>query len=94
MEFERIHELGAERHREAWLIANRAAATNLWGSGLDISNPDVKRAVSLIILRVLDATRAPSPVPAPEPVRALLQQLQAEKDKAAKVLLAEENKGK
>lgn len=69
MDFERIHELGAERHREAWLIANRAATTNLWDSGLDISNPDVKRAVSLIVLRVLDAIRARSPVPAPEPVQ-------------------------
>lgn len=56
--FERIHEIGADRHKESWLIANRVAATNLWDSGLDISDPEVKRAISLIVLRVLDAIRA------------------------------------
>jgi len=53
--FERIHELGAARHPQQWFIANRVATVNLWDSGLNISDPEVKRAVSLIILRVLDA---------------------------------------
>jgi hypothetical protein len=61
MTFEQIHEVGAKRHPEVWLTANRVAATNLWDTKLDISDPEVKRAVSLIILRVLDAVQPAPP---------------------------------
>lgn len=65
--FERIHELGAERHPQEWFIATRVAVTNIWDTGLDISDPEVKRAVSLIVLRILDAVMPPQSQPLAEP---------------------------
>ena len=53
--FEKIHELGVERHPTVWFTASRVAASNLWDSGLRVDDPEVKRAVSLVVLRVLDA---------------------------------------
>jgi hypothetical protein len=52
--FEKIHELGAQRHPHTWLNANRVAASNLWDSDLRVDDSEVKRAVSLVVLRVLD----------------------------------------
>lgn len=54
LSFERIHEIGAATHPHSWLGCSRVAATNLWDTGLDISDPEVKRAISLIVLRILD----------------------------------------
>ena len=52
--FEEIHLLGAKYHPHSWINANRLAVENLWDSDLRVDDPEVKRAVSLIVLRVLD----------------------------------------
>lgn len=52
--FERIHEIGSNRHPRSWFNANRLAVENLWDSDLKVNDPEVKRVVSLVVLRVLD----------------------------------------
>jgi len=52
--FEEIHEIGSRYHPVSWFNTNRVAASSLWDSGLRVDDPEVKRAVSLVVLRVLD----------------------------------------
>lgn len=50
--FERIHEAGVERHKDAWYLANRVAVNAARGE-IDVERH--KAVLSLIVLRVLDA---------------------------------------
>lgn len=54
-----IHEIGANRHPHSWLNANRLAVGELWAENIRMDDESIKRAVSLIVLRVLDYINAP-----------------------------------
>lgn len=46
----------------AWREMGGRKVTNLWDTGLDISDPEVKRAISLIVLGILDFMEERQPV--------------------------------
>lgn len=52
-----IHHAGVERHPETWLHANIAAVNAANATGLNAE--DFKVPISNIVLRVLDAVKAP-----------------------------------
>lgn len=54
----KTHEAGSLRHGAAWLQANRRAVEVLWGCRrFRVDDAEVKRAVPLMLLRVLDGQR-------------------------------------
>lgn len=57
MTFQVIHRVGAKRHRQQWVAANRAAISVLWGTKVQPDEPEMRRLVSLVVLRVLDAAK-------------------------------------
>jgi hypothetical protein len=57
MTFQDIHRIGARRHAQRWVDANRAAISVLWGTRVHPVDPEVRRLVSLVVLRVLDAAK-------------------------------------
>jgi hypothetical protein len=59
--FEEIHELGAKYHPNTWLCATRLAVETLWDTDLRVDDPEVKRAISLVVLRVLDCVEPRPP---------------------------------
>jgi hypothetical protein len=57
LSFQDIHKAGARRHPGQWVTANQAAITVLWGTQIQPDEPEMRRLVSLMVLRVLDASR-------------------------------------
>jgi hypothetical protein len=57
MTFQMIHRVGAKRHSQQWVAANRAAISVLWGTKVQPDDPEMRRLVSLVVLRVLDAAK-------------------------------------
>jgi hypothetical protein len=53
MTLPRIHEVGAARHPVTWFMANHAAVAAMWDYPGPIDE-EIKRLVSLVVLRVLD----------------------------------------
>jgi hypothetical protein len=58
--FEEIHQVGAKRHTHQWIEANRAAISAMFAEGVSPTDMRMKRLVSMVVLRVLDATSAPA----------------------------------
>lgn len=58
--FEEIHQVGAKRHTHQWIEANRAAISAMFAEGVSPTDMRMRRLVSMIVLRVLDATSAPA----------------------------------
>lgn len=58
--FERIHELGAERHGVCWMQCNIRAAELIPKRNMQYS-PELKALVSEVVLRVLDYVRYVDP---------------------------------
>lgn len=54
---EQLHEIGVLKHGSLWLAANMRAVEALWETKLKVDSVEVKEAIPLIILRVLDAAR-------------------------------------
>lgn len=69
-EFNAIHQAGADQFGLTWLRANEAAVHACQGLGIDPSRPEMKRFVSLLVLRVLVQTKK-APAPTSKAVRAL-----------------------
>lgn len=65
LSFQDIHRAGARRHPDQWVSANQAAITVLWGTRVQPDDPEMRRVVSLMVLRVLDASRRAGREPAP-----------------------------
>jgi hypothetical protein len=57
MTFQDIHRMGARRHPRQWVDATRAAVSVLWGTRVHPDEPEMRRLVSLMVLRVLDAAK-------------------------------------
>jgi hypothetical protein len=54
--FTEVHDAGAKRHPENWLLANQAATWAIGRCGLQASDPAIRTVVSMVTLRVLDTT--------------------------------------
>jgi hypothetical protein len=54
MTFEQVHEIGARRHKDRWLHANRRAVEAASAAGMSYSKPSEKYAIALIVLKILD----------------------------------------
>jgi len=57
MTFQDIHSVGARRHPQRWVDANRAAVSVLWGTKVHPDDPEMRRLISLVVLRVLDSAK-------------------------------------
>jgi hypothetical protein len=57
LSFQDIHQVGARLHPEKWVASNQAATSVLWGTKVQPDDPEMRRLVSLMVLRVLDASR-------------------------------------
>jgi hypothetical protein len=49
----KVHEYGVARFGDKWYHANRRAVEVLWGTRLRADSPEVKKAIPLLLFKVL-----------------------------------------